>query len=90
MSNAVRRVLNPVVIEVAEDLMIFDAFSLRVRAAFNYAPVKLAATPRALLLDDERILAMIEEVSAELVRDNPTIAKTQNEISESRLTGGQK
>ncbi len=89
MSNAVRKVLNPVVIGIAEDLTIFDAFSPRVRAAFNYAPVKLAATPRVLLLDDERILAMIAEASAELVRNNPAIAETRNGISQSRLAGGQ-
>ena len=77
VSNCVRNILNPVRLSIKEDMMIFDAFSPRVRSALNYAPVKLSATPRVLLLDDDDVIAMISKASAELVGANPHIEPRQ-------------
>ncbi|MEQ1715800.1 MAG: hypothetical protein ABL907_07430 [Hyphomicrobium sp.] len=71
MINTPSTIERPLVISVADDLRIFDAFSPRVRDAFNYAPVKLAATPKVLLLSDETILTMIATATSRLIERYP-------------------
>ena len=73
MANTVHIIKRPIVINLADDYKIFDAFSPRVRAAFNYAPVKLAATPKILLLQDDEIISLIDSASNDLIRDNPIL-----------------
>ncbi len=72
-SNSVRTIVNPVQINVEDDLRLFDALSPRVCTAFDYSIVKLSATPRLLLMHDDEILDLVARVAEELTRLNPSI-----------------
>lgn len=75
MSNSIRHVSNALVISIVDDLMVFDAFSPRVRAAFNDAPVKLSASLKALLLEDDDLIVLIRKISSELILVNPIVGE---------------